>query len=1150
MVWGVRVTSNRSVLFKGDLRGGAISLRSLSWGDCVPPDPPGGLWLRTLLSLGLVLSFVLAGRSAVSAGAADTSKPAETAVRQGTLTLPTYEEDLPDVNPRFDLFARRPFLIYPYTTRTNLTDRRADKTWRTLELENEYLKLVVLPDLGGRIYSCVDKATGHEMFYANPSIKYADVAYRGAWVALGVEFNFPVSHNWMTVSPVDFGSVRHEDGSAAVWVGNVDRPYGMQWRVELRLRPGRSLLEQTTTLYNRSDVRHRFYWWTTASVRAEGDSHILYPMEFSASHHFADVDTWPVDSSGVDLSYPRNHLAGFVSRFVHGSREPFMGVYHPQTESGMVHVADHHDMPGKKIWSWGWDDEGKDWRRALSDDQSAYLEVQAGLFRNQETYAFLEPQQLLRFRETYQPVRKIGGYSRANDEGVVHVRRGDGNALRVGLNLTRSVRGGQIVIRAGTAKLREESLSLAPSEAFAATYADLAAPGPYSVEAHDAAGRVLLAHTEGRYDFVPKSDVKTGPQPAHVFPPREKRSEGDWIELGRHQELNGKRLEAHDVYAAALAAFPDSPELSRAAGRLAVQIKRFDDAIEPLSRAVAQKSNDAEALYYLGLAQLAVGEVQKARFAWDQAASLPGWRAATLLQLARLAAREGSALETGHEPGAGPDSRPDPFRGLQLVQQALEDSPEMIRAGGMEVALLRRTGQADEARARLRRWQALDPPSSFLRHEAVLLGGTDPPLWAHLASDPERVLELAVDYMALGLWDDAHALLARRYPATGVVAEPGAVLPQDYPLVAYYRGYCALKLGRSGRDDFALASRQSTRYVFPNRAESLVVLRHALDVNPDDATAHFLLGSLHLSGGRTDEALAEWAKARALDPRLPVLHRNVGFALLYARTDAESALRAFEEGMGADPTNVELYQGADQALSLLARGPDERIAALRRYPGTPLPSTLVYKLALALAEKGRFGDAEALFPGRFFPREEFGTNVRQVYLEVKLRQAFALARDGRKAEASALAASLGQPVPGFDFTKDGMAAFVGAPRFQYSRGELQALLGNHDDAREHWKRAAAGRDFRQTAFAYRAAQRLGEANDPAWRPRLEAALAEADLYLFRGGHYPAGATCARGMLLRALGRTAEGDLALRQVFVLPDKGMPHHIARTALQEPQ
>jgi hypothetical protein len=137
-------------------------------------------------------------------------------------------------------------------------------------------------------------------------------------------------------------------------------------------------------------------------------------------------------------------------------------------------------------------------------------------------------------------------------------------------------------------------------------------------------------------------------------------------------------------------------------------------------------------------------------------------------------------------------------------------------------------------------------------------------------------------------------------------------------------------------------------------------------------------------------------------------------------------------------------------------------------------------------------------------------------------------------------------VPGLEFTKDGMAAFVDAPRFQYYSGELQALLGNEAAAREHWTRAAAGRDFRQAAFAHRAAQRLGTADAAEWQPRLEAALAEADLYLFRGGHYPAVATAARGLLLRALGRGREGDEALRQVFLLPDKGMPHHIARLAL----
>ena len=257
-----------------------------------------------------------------------------------------------------------------------------------------------------------------------------------------------------------------------------------------------------------------------------------------------------------------------------------------------------------------------------------------------------------------------------------------------------------------------------------------------------------------------------------------------------------------------------------------------------------------------------------------------------------------------------------------------------------------------------------------------------PRSWSHLASDPERVLELAVDYMALGLWDDAHALLARRYPASGVVAEPGTVLPQEYPLVAYYRGgYCAEKdMGRSGRDDFALASRQSTRYVFPNRPESLVVLRRVVEIAPEDATAHFLLGSLYLSGGRTDDALAESAKARAPRSAAPRAPRNIGFTLFYTSgcPKTPARLRGGDE-CGSD--EVELYQGADQALTSPAgsRGPDRRLAA----PAAPLPSTLVYKLALALARPAASPRRRRSSPGASSPRG-VADDVRQVYLEVKL----------------------------------------------------------------------------------------------------------------------------------------------------------------------
>src|SRR5262249_32529475 len=158
------------------------------------------------------------------------------------------------------------------------------------------------------------------------------------------------------------------------------------WRVELSLRPERAALEQKTTLYNRSDLRHRFYWWTNAAVESWDDSRLVYPMAVPASHRLPEGDTRPGDAEGVGPSPPRHPPQGPVSLFSHGDREPFMGVYHPRTRAGVAHYADPADLPAKKVWSWGADADGRDWRRALSDNDSAEVEVQAGLFRNQETY--------------------------------------------------------------------------------------------------------------------------------------------------------------------------------------------------------------------------------------------------------------------------------------------------------------------------------------------------------------------------------------------------------------------------------------------------------------------------------------------------------------------------------------------------------------------------------------------------------------------------------------------------------------------------------------------------------------------------------------------------------------------------------------------
>jgi tetratricopeptide (TPR) repeat protein len=1077
----------------------------------------------------------LAGSAAAAAPVRAGTPAAAVRVWEGTMDIPTYEEGLPDVNPPFDVFQTRRF-NYPYPLRENLTNRRSVQRWRTLNLENEYLRCSVLPDLGGHLYNCVDKSNGADMFYAQTALKKAQVSYRGSWVALGIEFNFPVSHNWVTVSPVDWATTRNADASASVWIGNVDRVYGMRWRVGLTLRPRRSLLEQSITLENPTSLRHRFYWWSNAAVRVWDDSRIHYPQRFTASHGFRDIDTWPVNSAGVELTMPGNHIYGPVSLFSHGSREPFMGVYHPHTRSGSVHYSSPMDAPAKKFWSWGADADGLDWRKALSDDDSAYVEVQAGIFRNQETYGFLQPRESVHFSEYWMPVRQIGGITRANLDAVVYVTRPSDDAvvLSVGVNVNRPVESGALRLKDGNRVAASVPLTLTPAGAFTHTFAGLTAGKRYTVEVVDGAGRVLLAHTEDRFDFAPASEIKLGPQPAYEYPPPEKRTDEDFLRLGTDQELDGSLLVAWNTYQDGLLRFPGSFALQKAAGRLAVGLKRYDEAVALLGHAEELVTNDAELQHYLALAHARRGDEGKARAQWEKAQHFRAFRPAALLELARLDARAG-----------------DDGKALAEARAVLAGSPDASRVGAMEVALLRRAGRLAEARERVRYWRRLDPASSALRYEAQRLGPSDAALWTHLGGDPERVLDLAVDYMALGAWDDALDLLDRRYPTgAGVYSEPGAPAPQDDPEVAYYRGYCRQKRGASGASDFAAASKMSTRYVFPSRAESFPVLRAALQANPQDATARFLLGSLHLSGGMAEAAQQEWQQARRLDRRIPVLHRNLGLTLLHVGHDAKAALEVFLEGMDADPANIDLYLGADQAMSVLGRPAAERIAALSRYPDrATMPPTLVQKLALALAEGGRADEAETLFAGRFFPREEAGTNVRQVYLEVELQKALARARSGRGDEAVAIARGLGREVPGVSFTRDGLDAFLATPRALYLRGVIEASAGHEAEAREHWRKALEAKDgfFRAVPYACFAARKLGGADEAAWRRRLEDALAQSDALLAVGTSFPGVVAQSQGMILRALGREDEAKARFRRALMLPDQRLAHFLSRRALE---
>jgi tetratricopeptide (TPR) repeat protein len=578
--------------------------------------------------------------------------------------------------------------------------------------------------------------------------------------------------------------------------------------------------------------------------------------------------------------------------------------------------------------------------------------------------------------------------------------------------------------------------------------------------------------------------------------------------------LNGALPVAMATYEEALQKTPGDFELNRAAGRLASTLKNYDAAIRWLSQAQAQVSNDPETQYYLGLAYIGTGDDVHARPEFEGAQRQPQLRAAARMQLAMLDAREGR-FETA----------------LDRMQAAMSVQPDMVRAGTLEVALLRHLGKADDARERASSWIREDPTNSFLRYERVLLGGSDPALDRHLASDPERVLEIAVDYLNLGLYQDALKLLSRSYPqGNPLESEPGLPLPQDYALVRYYRGFCLEMLGRSPGEEYRAGSRMSTRYVFPYRPTDLAVLRAALRRNPDDAVAHYYLGNLLLSATMTDAAIAEWQKARSLDPKIPVLHRNLGRTLLALKRDDAAALDAFKEGIQTDRTNVELYTGLDQAMSILGRPASERAAALERYPDlAKMPTPLALELALTYAEAGRFDDAERMFHNRYFEREEGGANVREVYIETRLMRALALARAGHRPEARTVLANLGAPVEGLDFTRDGMEPFLANARVQYLQGEIEKRIGDDAAARASWTRAKARRGI----FAALASRELGDAG---WKDLAGPYAAT--------GH--GGPPAERGVALMALGRNAEAKQAVDEVLRRPERNLSHFFARQAL----
>ena len=366
--------------------------------------------------------------------------------------------------------------IYPYPTIESISDTKTDKSYQAVWLENEYLKVMILPELGGRIQRAYDKTNDYDFVYYNHVIKPALVGLCGPWISGGIEFNWPQHHRPTTFSPVDYMLIKNGDGSVTCRISDVDQMYGTKGEAGFTLYPGRAYIEIKGQLYNRTSMPQTFLWWANPAVPVNDDTQSIFPPDVHAvmDHGKRDVSRFPIAtgeyykhdySAGVDISRYKN-IPVPTSYMAEKSDFDFVGGYDYQKGAGILHVADHHISPGKKQWTWGCGDFGKAWDRNLTDEDGPYIELMTGVYTdNQPDFTWLKPMEEKSFTQYFMPYKGVGAVKNASTEAVINLETGDGK-IRVTAYATQEYPRARVLLTLRERVLLDEETFLSPVQIY------------------------------------------------------------------------------------------------------------------------------------------------------------------------------------------------------------------------------------------------------------------------------------------------------------------------------------------------------------------------------------------------------------------------------------------------------------------------------------------------------------------------------------------------------------------------------------------------------------------------------------------------------------------------------------------------------------
>lgn len=966
---------------------------------------------------------------------------------EGTITIPTYgwEED---VNPKFwamEAGAKgattvKASITYPYNMQDHLSRNLKDVTYKAIYLENEYIKITCLPELGGRLHSIFDKTTNQESFHKNDVIKPSMIAMRGGFISGGIEWNAgPQVHTVTILSPVDVVFGENEDGSAYIEVSNLEKSLRTNWTVCVTLHPGKALLDEDISIYNPTEAMNPYYFWNCTAFPQLKGTRFIYPMSRGTDHFGIRYFDWPINK-GTDLSWTKNYKDA-SSIFAVDCAYDFFGAYDVDVNRGIVQVANHNEHTGKKAWTWGKGEYGRVCMKNLGDKNPEYIEVQSGPLQTQSDYGILSPGASVSWKEYWYPIHGLNtGFEYATEKVAIQAEHSAGN-INLRLISTEIIKGAKCILLAGEKEIQRKVADLSPLSSVALEM---------NKSSFDTV-TIRLETKEGDLLAMFRTPLPL-PQVDPITPASYVNKEDAALSVEENYHKAQKfdraldRINARKYYTKALETDTLHTGALRDLAIMDFEACLYDAAEAKLVKALKQIPNDdGLAWYFLGLCHLKKNDTDAAQACGFKASRCLG----TIARGYDLVGRSYMLQEqyTDAEKYFLMAYRSDLNDPIVYYHYMLS-----VYAGGdkeksMALALKRSYEHPTELTPR------------FLLSLTEQGNNNVEKIRDFVGEDDFEILETSLVFSGVGLVKEAIQVL-----------ESGCIRPlspeNQNHLIQYQIAYLNYLNGDNQRaaEYLKKASGHYQDFILASRPDMEETLLYAISFNPDDALASYQLGNLYANFGRLVEAEKYWNASSQVDPSISITWRNLGLLNWVVNNDHSKSEICYRNAIKARPYDQTLYRDLAKVLLDDNRRKDAIILLEKmQYKGTKR-SDVVIDLAQFYLDDGMYDKCIALLESvPYFVNWEGSSITWNIYNMANVKKGILLYDEGDYKQAikvfeKALSFPENLGVGRSERTEEAMAWFW--------RGKTLLAMGNIKEAKKAWETGSSSFKGSETQNQY------------------------------------------------------------------------------------